>query len=86
MASAAARSPDGSGTAGNGVHPTAGPPMASSRSDSSSADAGDAPGPAAHTTMFPPPHDAWSLTSPVGSAAAMAATTEELSPTFVSRS
>jgi hypothetical protein len=86
IARAAARAPDGSGTAGKGDQPTAGPPMASRRSDNSSAVAGSVPGPAAHTTTLPPPHDACSRTSPAGSAAAMAATADELSPTLVSRS
>ena len=51
--SAAARTPVGSGTPGCRLQPSAGPPMASSRSASSSLSAGAASGPAAHTTTWP---------------------------------
>ena len=72
--SAAALAPSGRVTSRCRLQPSAGPPMASSRSDSSSADSGATPGPAAHTTIWPLAHDACSRTSPTGSAAAMAAT------------
>ena len=68
MESAAALRPPPSGTSGWMLQPRRGPSMASSRSARASLSSGSALGPAAHTTISPADHDAWSRTSPAGSA------------------